>query len=92
MQKIATVRDKHLRLNQEKISKLKVLLKAKTETEAIEKAMDIIIERQTEQERKEEIMKKIIELRKKIGFLKDEVAVWVREGRKQQEEKWKRLL
>ena len=35
--------DKHLRLDQDKIKRVKRLLNAKTETEAIEKALDIIL-------------------------------------------------
>ncbi len=92
MQKTDTVRDKHMKLNQEKISKVKTLLKAKTETEAIEKALDFIIKRELNQEHKEEMMRKIFELRKKIGPIKVDVAEWVRSGRKEQESKWKRLL
>ena len=41
--KAATVKDKHLRLDETKITKAKAILKAKTETETIEKALDLVI-------------------------------------------------
>lgn len=36
------MKDKHLRLNQEKIEKVKKIIGAKTETEAIERALDFL--------------------------------------------------
>lgn len=93
MSKITTtVRDKHLRLDQEKLGRVKMLLRAKTETEAIEKALDLVIKRELNQEQKEGMMKKIIELRKRIGPVKEDVADWIRKGRKEHEAKWRRLL
>ncbi len=38
-----TVRDKHLRVNQAKLTRLKKILGAATETEAIDKAMDYLL-------------------------------------------------
>jgi hypothetical protein len=40
-----TVRDKHLKLDQKKIDKARRLLGARTETEAIHKALDLVIQR-----------------------------------------------
>lgn len=37
------IKDKHLKLDQVKIEKIKKILKVKTETEAIEKAMDFVL-------------------------------------------------
>ncbi|HLF86762.1 MAG TPA: hypothetical protein VI584_06755 [Nitrospiria bacterium] len=43
MKVTSILKDKHLRLPQEKIDKVKQILSAKTETEAIETALDIIL-------------------------------------------------
>jgi len=40
------MRDKHLRLDQEKIEKVKKIIGVKTETEAINKALDFLIEKE----------------------------------------------
>lgn len=39
----ATLKDKHLKLDQKKIERLKVILKVHTETEAISQAIDLIL-------------------------------------------------
>ena len=38
-----TLKDKHLKLDQTKIERLKAILKARTETEAISQAIDLIL-------------------------------------------------
>jgi hypothetical protein len=41
----AVIKDKHLRLDQKKIDRVREILGTKTETEAIEKALDMLIQR-----------------------------------------------
>ncbi len=43
MKVTSILKDKHLRLSQQKIDRVKKILSAKTETEAIETALDIIL-------------------------------------------------
>jgi len=80
-----TAKDKHLRLNQEKIEKAKKIIGAKTETEAIERALDCLIERETLIDKHRKIMKRIINRREKMGKIKGDVADWIRESREERE-------
>lgn len=75
------MKDKHFRLNQEKIEKVKKIIGAKTETEASEKAMDFLIERDKFMNRQKEIMQRIILRRDKLGKIKGDVADWIKESR-----------
>ena len=79
------MKDKHLRLNQEKIEKVKKIIGAKTETEAIEKALNFLIERDASINKRREIMKRIILRRERLGKIKGNVDDWIREGRKERE-------
>jgi hypothetical protein len=79
------IKDKHLRLNQEKIEKVKKIIGAKTETEAIEKALNFLIERDAFINKRREIMRKIILRRERLGKIKGDVADWIAEGRKERE-------
>lgn len=79
------MKDKHFRLNQEKIEKVKKIIGAKTETEAIEKAMDFLLERDKFMNRQKEIMKRIILRRDKLGKIKGDVADWIKESREERE-------
>jgi hypothetical protein len=47
------LRNKHVRLDQRKIEKAMKILKAKTETETMDKALDGVLERERERLRKE---------------------------------------
>ena len=79
------IKDKHLRLNQEKIEKVKKIIGAKTETEAIEKALNFLIERDTCINKRREIMRKIMSRRERLGKIKGDVADWIAEGRSERE-------
>jgi hypothetical protein len=41
----AVIKDKHLKLDQKKIDRAREILGAKTETEAIDKALDVVIQK-----------------------------------------------
>jgi len=78
-------KDKHLRLDQEKIEKVKKISGAKTETEAIERALNLLIERDTFINKRREIVRRIIFRRERIGKIKGDVADYVVEGRRERE-------
>jgi hypothetical protein len=77
------MRYKHLRLDQEKIDRAKKILKVKTETEAMDKALDMVIQGDQERLRRRKLMKRIVELRSRIGKIEEDSAEWVREARKE---------
>ena len=61
------LRYKHLRLDQGKIEKAKKILKAKTETEAMDKALERVVQEERERLRRRRLMKCIIQLRSSLG-------------------------
>jgi hypothetical protein len=77
------LRYKHLRLDQDKIEKAKKILKAKTETEALDKALEKVIQEDRERLRRKKLMESIIELRSRFGKMKEDSAEWVRLARKE---------
>jgi hypothetical protein len=76
------LRYKHLRLEQTKIDRAKKILKVKTETEALNKALDKVIQEDGEKLQKKVIMKRMMELRNRVGKIKEDSAEWVRLARK----------
>jgi len=77
------LRNKHLRLDQEKIERVKRILKANTETEALDKALDRLIQEDQERLSKRKIMNGILELRRSLGRIEEDSAEWVRVARKE---------
>ena len=77
------LRYKHLRLDQGKIERAKKILKAKTETEAMDKALERIIQEERERLRRRNLMKRIIELRSSLGKIQEDSTQWVRVARKE---------
>jgi hypothetical protein len=77
------LRYKHLRLDQDKIERAKKILKAKTETEALDKALEKVIQEDRERLRRKKLVKSIIELRSRFGKMKEDSAEWVRQARKE---------
>lgn len=51
-----TIKDKHLRLDQKKIDMAKKILEVRTETEAIEIALDMVIQQKSEISEREEVV------------------------------------
>ena len=76
-------RYKHLGLDQDKIERAKKILKAKTETEALDKALEKLIQEDRERLRRKELLKQIIELRSSVGKIQDDTAEWIRLARKE---------
>lgn len=83
--KTAIIRDKHLKLDQRKIEMAKKILKTKTETEAIEKALELVITEDIRIIKKKELLKRILARRERLGVIKGDVADLVREGRGERE-------
>ena len=77
------LRHKHMRLDQQKIERAKKILKAKTEAEAMDKALDRVIQEDHERIRKSKVMKRIIELRTSLGKVQEDSAEWVRLARRE---------
>ena len=74
---------KHLRLDQGKIERAKKILKAKTETEAMDKALERILQEEKENFRRRNLMKRIIQLRNSLGKIREDSAEWGRLARKE---------
>jgi hypothetical protein len=77
------LRYKHLRLDQEKVEKAKKIFRAKTETEAMARALENVIERDQELLRRRRLMKRILELRKSLGKIREDSAEWIRLARQE---------
>jgi hypothetical protein len=77
------LRNKHLRLDQEKIERVKRILKANTETEALDKALDRLIQEDQERLSRRRIMNRILELRRSLGRIEEDSAEWIRVARKE---------
>jgi predicted Zn-dependent protease len=76
-------RYKHLRLDQEKVEKAKKIFRAKTETEAMDRALENVIGRDQELLRRRRLMKRILELRKSLGNIREDSAEWIRLARQE---------
>ena len=74
---------KHLRLDQGKIERAKRILKAKTETETMDKALEKIIQEEKERLRRRSLMKRITQLRRSLGKLREDSSEWIRLVRKE---------
>lgn len=81
--KATAIKDKHIRLDQKKIERAKVILKAKTETEAIEKALELVITSDLDLHKRKECMKRILARRDRLRVAEGDVADWIREGREE---------
>jgi hypothetical protein len=77
------LRYKHLRLDQEKVEKAKKIFRAKTETEAMDRALENVIERDQELLRRRRLMKRILELRKSLGKTREDSSEWIRLARQE---------
>lgn len=83
--KAATVIDKHMKLDQRKIEKAKGILKAKTETETIEKALELVITENLDNLKKRGAMERIVARKNRLAPIKGDVAEWIGESRKQRD-------
>lgn len=74
---------KHMRLDQEKIQKAQRILKTRTETETLDKALDMVILEDQERLRRKKIMSRITDLRKNLGKIEEDPALWVHLAREE---------
>jgi|MTBAKSStandDraft_1061840.scaffolds.fasta_scaffold161021_2 hypothetical protein len=74
-------KNKHLRLDQEKIDKVKELLEVGTDTEAIDRALEQVIEDASERLRRRNIVNQMERLRMRVGRVNEDPARWVRLAR-----------
>ena len=77
------LRYKHMRLEQEKIDRARKILGARTETEALHKALDKVILEDEKRTQRTKIMKQMIELRSRLGKRGEDSSEWIREARKE---------
>ena len=77
------LKNKHLRLDQDKIERARKILRAKTETETLELALDRIIQGEEQKTRKRKILRRIMTLRNALGNMEEDPADWVRAARKE---------
>ncbi len=75
------LKDKHLKIDQEKIDFVKRIFKSRSETEAIQKSLDKVIQENRERLHRRKVVKRMIELRNNLGKIKEESADWVRLAR-----------
>jgi hypothetical protein len=73
----------HLRSDWGKIERTEKILKAKRKTETMDKALERIIQDEKERLRRRNLMKRIIQLRRSLGKIKEDSAEWVRLARKE---------
>lgn len=79
----AMLKYKHMRLDQTKIRKAQQILKAKTETETLDKALDRVILEDRERLYRKKIMRCIMDLRKNVGLIQEDTALWVQLAREE---------
>ena len=79
------LRYKHLRLDQEKVEKVKKIFRVRTETEAMDKALENVILRDEELLRRKRLMKRVLDLRKSLGKTGEDSAAWVRLARQERD-------
>jgi hypothetical protein len=74
---------KHMRLNQEKIDRVRKILGAKTETETLNKALDKVIQEDQRRIRRTKIIRQMMELRTHLNKTKEDTSEWVRIAREE---------
>lgn len=84
----AVVKDKHLKLDQKKINMAKQILGVKTETETIEKALDMVIQKSAALAEREKVVKRILARRKKMKAVPGDMTDWIREGREERDKRY----
>lgn len=74
---------KHIRLDQNKVHRAKKVLNAKTETDALDKALDRVILEDKERLRRKKIVKRITDLRRNLGKMEDDPTLWIHMAREE---------
>jgi len=77
------LRFKHIRLEQDKIDRARKILGARTETEALHKALDKVILEDEKRKQRAKIVKQMVELRGRLGKRGEDSSEWIRVSRKE---------
>lgn len=77
------LRNKHMILDQEKIDRARKILGAKTETEVLHRALDKVIQEDLEKARRAKIVKQMLDLRNRMGKMREDPSDWIRLARKE---------
>ena len=77
------IKDKHLKLDQNKIDRAKKILNTKTETETIERALEMVIHKSSEAEGRKTVVKRILNRRAKMKPVSGDTSEWIRESREE---------
>lgn len=80
------LRFKHIRLEQDKIDRARRILGARTETEALHKALDKVILEDEKRKRRAKIVKQMVELRGRLGKRVEDSSEWIQAARKERME------
>lgn len=83
-----TIKDKHLKLDQRKIDKVKKILGLKTETETIETALDMVIQREKTESKRKEVVDRILARRSKMKPIFEDTSGWIREAREERDSRY----
>lgn len=83
-----TVKDKHLKLDQKKIDMAKKILGVRTETETIEKALDMVIQKEKVESKRKEVVNRILARRAKMRPIPEDTAEWIREAREKRDKRY----
>lgn len=77
------IRDKHLKLDQNKIDMAKKILNANTETETIEKALEMVIQKSSEMINRKKVVRRILSRRAKMKPVCGDASELIREAREE---------
>ena len=72
-----------MRLDQEKIDRVRKILGARTETEALHMALEKVILEDQKRNQRVKVIRQLLELRGQLGRIKEDSSEWVRRARKE---------
>jgi hypothetical protein len=72
-----------LRLDQNKIDRVRRILKANTETEALHGALDTLIEIDRRRSQRRKFLKAIQKLRRSLARMPEDTSDWIRQAREE---------
>lgn len=82
------LKHKHLRLDQKKIDRARKVSGLKTETEVIEKALDILLERHDDMARRGKMVESVLKRRENMKPVTHDVSDWIREAREERNSRY----
>jgi hypothetical protein len=72
-----------MRLDQEKIDRVRKIFGVTTETEALHRALDKVIREDEQRNRRAKIAKQMFALRARLGKIRGDSSEWIRASRKE---------